>query len=55
VAHSFIGQQTWPTNVVMPTSAQAVSEWVMGLFVGAMILWGVRNIIVRREPALVIA
>jgi hypothetical protein len=54
VAHSFIGQDTWPTNVVMPTGAQTVSEWVMGLFVGAMLLWGVRNIVVRREPALVI-
>ncbi len=54
MAHSFIGQEAWPTNVVMPTGAQTVSEWAMGLFVGAMLLWGVRNIVVRRDAALVI-
>jgi hypothetical protein len=54
MAQSFLGQQAWPTNVVMPSGAQTISEWAMGLFVGAMLVWGVRNIIVRRDSALVI-
>lgn len=54
MAQSFIGQQAWPTNVVMPEGAQTISEWVMGLFVGAMLVWGVRNMIVRHESAIVI-
>lgn len=52
--HDFIGQQQWPTNVVMPAGSQHIAEWVMGLLVGAAVLWGLRNILMRREPALLI-
>jgi hypothetical protein len=54
VEYNFIGQQEWPTNVVMPAAAQQFAEWSIGLLVAAFILWGIRNLIVRRDSALLI-
>ena len=50
----FIGQQTWPTNVPLSAAAQTGAEIVMGGFVAIMVAWGIRNIVARRDPALLI-
>lgn len=52
--YNFIGQQDWPTQVVMPAGGQQFAEWAIGFLVAAFVLWGIRNLVTRRDSALLI-
>ena len=48
----FFGVQELPLDAVMPATAQAIAECITGGLTAAAILWGLRNILVKKEPQL---
>jgi hypothetical protein len=48
------GIQTIPLDAIMPSTAQMVAELTTGGLVLGAVIWGLRNIVVRKDPQLLI-
>ena len=51
---TYFGQLTYPVDAVMPAAAQSAAEIVTAGLTLALLVWGLRNVLVRRDARLLI-